>query len=95
METNFEFKNFVPEKTENKLCVCLYSSLLEAAPYDSAITAVVEVTRSGEFRTNIEICAQCGHFLSETKDTDLLISVERAEESILKNLLRWKKNRFK
>lgn len=94
MKNILRFPKLKPHQDDYETCNNMMYRIDDLAPYDSHVSAVINLLADGSYHTVIGINALCGKFQSEGKTLSLVSSVKQAHKTMLTVLADWKKNRF-
>lgn len=90
---NFQFKGFVPEHSLKIRAERAFEKILERAPSDAKITAVME-QEGGLFHCAVEIGSLSCPFSIETSHKIPSIALDKAELHLMRKLDKWRGSRF-
>ena len=86
---NFHFKGFEPNDSLTTRAERAFDRILERAPSDAKITAIVE--KNDEiFHCSIEIGSSSCPFIIETSHKVAAIALDKAELSLMRKLDKWR-----
>lgn len=89
----FHFKGFDPVDSVRTKANSTYERVLEAAPSDAKVTAVLE-WEEGVYRCSFEIGSLVWPAAVSVTHLEPLLAIEKAERAILAKVEKWKQFRF-
>ena len=93
MLSKFYFKNFEPELDIKLQSENLLERLEEAAPYSSAIVAILE-RNSDNYWAYVDVYSKWGTFVVTAQDSQIDRLLLAVEEKMKSKLGRWREERF-